>query len=178
MNSRTRDVVLRRVTMVVVLLALSGAGAREVSACGDKFLVGLRGGAGLRWAGAVQPTSILVYWQGDPDDDPDGEVEALFQSALEEAGHSVTIVKDTGALYREASSKRFEVLMMEIDTARGEQGRLEAVSPESSILPVLHFGNRKERSAAKKEFGQVVRTPTTLDDLLWNIEKARPVGRS
>jgi hypothetical protein len=153
-----------------------GAGVKEVGACGDKFLVGLRGGAGLRWAGAVQPTRLLIYWQAEPGEEPDVEAEALFRSALEEAGHSVTIVKDTGALYREASSRRFEVMMMEIDTARGEQGRLEAVSPDASILPVLHFGSRKERSAAKKEFGQVVRTPTTLDDLLWSIEKARLGG--
>lgn len=165
-----------RVTKLLGLLLLVGAGVTEVNACGDKFLVGLRGGAGLRWVDAVHPTHLLVFWQSDPAEDPDGETEALFRAALEEAGHMVTIVKDTTELYREASSRRFEVMMMELGTARNEQARLEAVSPESNILPVLHFGSRKERSAAKKEFGQVVKTPTTLDDLLWSIEKARPAS--
>ena len=173
MTPNGKNVMFAGTVCVLALVTLLGAGVNELSACGDKFLVGLRGGAGLRWVGAVEPTSILVYWQPEPGEDPDGSGAALFQSALEEAGHSVTIVKDTSALYREASSRRFEVLMMEIDAARGEHGRLEAVSPDSSILPVLHFGSRRERSAAKKEFGRVVRTPTTLEDLLWTIEKVR-----
>ena len=178
MSKRRSEPIQRSVPAVLALLVLTAAGSTEVGACGDKFLVGLRGGAGLRWAGTVQPARLLVYWQAEPGEDPDGSAEALFRSTLEEAGHSLTIVKDTSGLYEAVSSNRFEVLMMELETARSEQQRLEAVSPDSRILPVLHFGSRRERSAARKEFGLLVRTPTTLDDLLWTIERARQGGDS
>lgn len=163
----------RKITAVLALLTLAGAGATELRACGDKFLVGL-GGGGPRWVGAVHPTRILVYWGSDPEEDPDGSSEADFQSALEYEGHSVAIVKDTDSLYRQAASGDFEVIMMEVGVAREERSRLEAVTPDSAILPVLNFPTRKEFSAAKKEFGHAVRSPATTDDILRHIEKARP----
>lgn len=176
----------RKITTLLALLTLAGTGATELTACGDKFLVGLGGGGGPRWVGAVHPTRILVYWGSDPEEspeespeenpeeDPDASSEADFQSAMEYEGHSVSIVKDTDSLYRQAASGDFEVIMMEVGVAREERSRLEAVTPDSAILPVLNFPTRKEFSAAKKEFGHAVRSPATMDDILRHIEKARP----
>ena len=159
------------------ILALVIAGVTELGACGDKFLVGVRGGPQFRYSGAVHPTRILVYWHIDPENDPGDPGDSILEASLKEAGHSVAIVTDSKSLYQEAASGGFEIIMMEVGDAREEQRRLEGVSPESTILPVLHFPTRPEYSAAKKEFGHAVKTPTTMPKLLSQIEKARPASR-
>jgi hypothetical protein len=168
---------MRRGALAVLgLLALTISGAAELPACGDKFLVGVRGGPQLRFAGAVHPTRILVYWNTDLNDDSGNTDESTLEASLEEAGHSVAIVNDTEALYHAAVTGGFEVILMDVGDAREEQRRLAGVTPQSTILPVLHFPTRPEYSAAKKEFGHAVKTPTTLDKLLSQIEKVRPQG--
>ena len=158
-------------------VALIFAGVTELQACGDKFLVGVRGGQYLRYQGAVHPTRILVYWHVDPDTDPGDPGDSVLEASLKEAGHSVQVVKDSRSLYQEAASQGFEIIMMEVGDAREEQRRIEGVSPDSTILPVLHFPTRSEYSAAKKEFGHAVKTPTTMPKLLSQIDKARPSSR-
>ncbi len=158
-------------------VALIFAGVTELHACGDKFLVGVRGGQYLRYQGPVHPTRILVYWQVDPETDPGDPGDSVLEASLKEAGHTVQLVTDSRALYSEAASKGFEIIMMEVGDAREEQRRIEGVSPDSTILPVLHFPTRSEYSAAKKEFGHAVKTPTTMPRLLAQIEKARPSSR-
>ena len=161
----------------LVCVAVLMAQVPALDACGDKFLVGVRGGLQLSFSGVVHPTRILVYWHDDPANDPESASDSAFEASLTEAGHTVAIVKDSKALFQEASSRRFEVIMMEVGDAREEQERLEGASPESTILPVLHFPTRSEYSEAKKEFGYAVKTPTTMSKLLSQIEKARPESR-
>ncbi len=149
-------------------------GTSDLQACGDKFLVGIRGGSQLRYQGAVHPTRILVYWNVDLEEDPLDPGESVLEAPLEEAGHDVQVVGDATSLYREAASGAFEIIMMKIDDAREEQSRIGGVAPESIILPVLYFPTRSEYSAAKKEFGHAIKTPMTMVKLLSQIEKARP----
>ena len=166
----------RDLLAVVGFLVLAAAATSELGACGDKFLVGTLGGRYLTYQGPVHPTRILVYWQGDSDDagEPD---DSVLGDSLTEAGHSVVIARDSRSLYQGAASGGFEVIMMNIADAREEQGRLQGVSPDSTILPVLSFPTRREYSAAMNEFGHAVKTPTTLSNLLSQIEKTRPSGR-
>lgn len=164
----------KHVSVVVACLALALTGATDLAACGDKYLVGLRGGATLRFADAVQPARILVYWNSD---DPESTGDAFLEQILEEAGHEVTIVKDSESLYEAAASRRFDVITMEIGDARDERSRLKGVSPHSTILPVLYMPNRREKAATTKEFGHWIDTPTTTNKLLRSIEQARPAGR-
>lgn len=162
-------------TLGFLLLVIGGV--TDLAACGDKFLVAGRGGAYLRYQSAIHPTRILVYWQPDPTEESREADETAFRSALQEVGHTVEIVKDSESLYGEAASRQFEVIMMDIDDAREEHERLEGTSPDSTLLPVLHFPTRREYSAAKKEFGHAVKTPTTMSDLLTQIEKVRKGSR-
>ena len=159
-------------TLVCAVTLLTGVG--ELNACGDKFLVGVRGGHQLQYMGAIQPTRILVYWHADPDEDSGDDSESVLETSLTDAGHTVALVKDSTSFYQQATGGDFEVILMEVGDAREEQQRLAGVSPDSTILPMLHFPTRREYSAAKKEFGQAVKTPTTIPDLLSKIEKSRP----
>ncbi|MCZ6727697.1 MAG: hypothetical protein O7A98_10155 [Acidobacteria bacterium] len=166
----------RNFSAVLGFLALAVAGVTELSACGDKFLVGTLGGRYLSYQGEVHPTRILVYWQADPEDSGNPG-DSILEESLTEAGHSVVIAKDSKSLYQGAASGGFEVIMMDVGAAREEQVRLQGVSPDSTILPMLEFPTRREFSAAKKEFGHAVKTPTTLSNLLAQIEKTRPSSR-
>ncbi|HVS66090.1 MAG TPA: hypothetical protein VMT85_21605 [Thermoanaerobaculia bacterium] len=166
----------RRISAVLGFLALAAAGVAPLGACGDKFLVGTLGGRYLSYAGKIHPTRILVYWQEDLDN-PRGEGDSILETSLTEAGHSVVIAKDSKSLYQSAASGGFEVIMMNVGEAREEQGRLQGVAPDSTILPVLDFPTRRELSDAKKEFGHAVKTPTTLFNLLSQIEKTRSSSR-
>jgi len=96
---------------------------------------------------------------------------------LREAGHTVVVARDSKSLYQGVASGDFEIIMMNIGDAREEQKRLQGVSPGSMILPVLQFPTRGEFSDAKKEFGHAVKTPTTVSNLLAQIEKTRPSNR-
>ena len=166
-------------TMLAILCGVASilVGTSDLRACGDKFLVGIRGGSQLRYQGAVHPTRILVYWNVDLEKDPLDPGESVLAAPLEEAGHEVQVVGDPKALYQEAASGAFDIIMMKIDDAREEQSRIGGVAPESTILPVLYFPTRSEYSAAKKEFGHAVKSPMTMAKLLSQIEKARPSSR-
>lgn len=156
-------------------VALILVGATDLGACGDKFLVASLGGS-FDYQAVVHPTRILVYWHAEAESDPealsDSSVAASLEKSLEAAGHSVEVVWDSKSFYQQAASGGFEILMMEIADAREERRRIEGVSPDSTILPLMHFPSRREYSAAKKEFGQVVKTPATIAKLLSQIEKA------
>lgn len=163
-------------TILVILGGVAAilVGTSDLQACGDKFLVGIRGGSQLRYQGAVHPTRILVYWNVDLEEDSLDPGASVIEVPLEEAGHEVQVVRDATSLYQEAASGAFEIIMMKIDDAREEQSRMGGVAPESTILPVLYFPTRSEYSAAKKEFGYAIKTPMTMVKLLSQIEKARP----
>lgn len=166
----------RSLVAVIGFLALAAAGVTELGACGDKFLVGSLGGNYLIYAGQVHPTRILVYWQSDADDSASAD-DSILEESLRRAGHTVVIAKDSKSLYQGVASGDFEIIMMNVGDAREERKRLQGVSPDSMILPVLHFPTRSEFSDAKKEFGHAVKTPTTVSDLLSQIEKTRPSSR-
>lgn len=157
-------------------VALLCVGVSELPACGDKFLVGVRGGQYLSYP-VVDPTTILVYWPVEPEGDEGDRDKSTLVSSLQQAGHTVEFVEDSESLYREAATRGFEIIMMDVGEARAEQERIEGVAPDATLLPVLNFPTRSEYSAAKKEFGHAVKAPTTLPKLLSKIEKVRPASR-
>lgn len=165
---------LRRLTGVLFVLALAVWATPDLHACGDKFLVGTPG-ALLELRGVLQPTMILVYHPpGEPSADESEEPDyASFEAALREVGHGVAVVTDAQGLYRAAATGKHQVILMELADARTERDRLAGVAPEAALLPFVDFPTRVEYSAAKKEFGQVVKTPTTLSRLLKAVEKSR-----
>jgi hypothetical protein len=175
-RNSVRGVIMSKILLATIgVLALMVAGVAELGACGNKFLVAARGGPQLSYSSVADPARILVYWEADPENDSGDD--SILEASLKDAGHSVAIVKDSQDLYREAASGGFEIIMMEVGAARQEQPRLEGVAPRSTILPILHLPTRSEYSAAKKEFGQAIKTPSTMKHLLGQIDKARPASR-
>ena len=159
----------------LALTLLGAAAVHPAHACGDKFLVGARGAAFMARA-AVTPAAILVYWN-PPEDEEAGVYEAHMESVLEDVGHEVEVVHDSTTLYREAAARGYDLILMELEQARAERSRLDGVAPETTLLPFTAFPSRREYTTAKKEFGTVLKTPTTVSRLLAAVDQARSQGR-
>ena len=160
-----------------LVLAALCAGAVSVTdgaldACGSKFLVSSRGVRYQRLLASVHPTSILVYWHQDASTPKEDRWSPKVQEALEKVGHRIEVTFDRDGLRRAARKGKFDVVMMRIEQARALKDELASLA-DTSLLPIAHFPTRREYSAAKKEFGTVLKTPTTMSGLLRAVEKSR-----
>ena len=144
-----------------------------VKACGSKFLVSSKGARYQRILASIKPTNILWYYQQDentPEDerwDPDG---AKF---FDQVGHTLEVSFDVDTFLAAAKNGDYDVLLMWIEQARSLQSEMASLSPDAAVLPILKFPTRSEYSAARKEWGIVLKLPTTSPKILAAIEKAR-----
>ena len=66
----------------------------------------------------------------------------------------------------------FNVVMMDLDQARTLRAQIEAWSPDTTILPMVAFATRSERSVAKREFGQVLSLPAAMTRVLSAVDQS------
>ncbi len=165
---------MKRFPVAVGLVAGVGLlGVQILEACGAKFLVSSRAARYQRLQAAENPASILLYWPADASD-PVSEYEATadyeaFLAAVEKAGHSLQVTTDLEAFRAAAGTGAFDIFLMDLADARRLRAEIELLSPDTAILPVMEFATRPSLSQAKKEFGQVLSTPTTARRLLATI---------
>ena len=160
----------RLMVLVAVLAVVAHLGIPVLEACGAKFLVATRSARFQRAQRATRPANILLYQHND--DAGVGEFMAALQSTLKDVGHKVTLVATEAALHDTASNNQFNVVMMQLDTARRLRGNLKSWSPDAAILPMKEFVTRPEASRAKEEFGQMLALPVKTSQLFSVVEAA------
>jgi len=166
---------MRKVLFAVVLLSFIVGLGDTLDACGSKFLVGASSDPRIaRSLANVEPTTILVYWRQD-ENTPDEDLwSPAAEKLLEDVGHTVEVTLNYDAFVTAAANGDYEVVLMHpIEEARVVQDEATRLLPDSALLPISHNSSRRELREAKKEFGNVMKTPCTIPEFLRSIEKSR-----
>jgi|RhiMetdeSRZDD1v2_1073273.scaffolds.fasta_scaffold1467967_1 hypothetical protein len=159
--------------LIVLLAVVSGlldVSGRALEACGAKFLVGPRSPLFQLGQRATRPATILIY-QHTADADV-VEFIAELRSLLNGVGHKVTIVTSEADLRDVAGRQTFNVVMMQLDAARRLRSDLTSWSNGATILPMKEYVPGAEAARVKKEFGHLLKLPTTPPDLLSVVRAA------
>lgn len=163
----------RWLLFLVVPLAAVLAGEAWLHACGAKFLVSSRGARYQRVLASIQPTRILWYYEDDEDAPEDERWNPDTEKWLNQIGHSLETVTDADAFLSAANQGDFDVMLIHIEDARELENQIVRLDTQAALLPILEFPTRSEYSAARKEYGIVMKFPTTSPKFLAAVEKAR-----
>ncbi len=164
---------MRRLLFAIAVTAgVAILSVQVLDACGAKFLVSSRAARLQRMQVAANPATILLYWNlGEADQTEEGTNNyEQFRMTLEKAGHSIEATTNVSDFRSAAKSGKFDILMMQLGTARQLRDEIATLAPDAAILPVAEFLSRPEKSSAKKEFGNVLSVPTTTGRLLATID--------
>ena len=165
---------MRKIVFVFSLLTGTAFLVNPVlDACGSKFLVGARSARYQRMQVTMNPASILWYYEQKPDAAEDERWDPEFEAWMEKIGHTIEVVGDHGELRSALLAGTFDIVILQIDHVREHRAELESLAADSVLLPVLPFPTRPEYSKAKREFGTVLKFPTTVNGILSTIEKAQ-----
>lgn len=158
---------------IAVLGLLASVSAPVLDACGAKFLVATRAARFQKMQRADRPANILVYQHSDdPEQDAAGvqEFTVALSALLEKVGHTVTVAPTEDALRAAARTNDFNVVMIELDSARRLRADLSSWSPGAAVLPIGQFLTRDQAALAKEEFGQVLRLPAKESQVLSTVQ--------
>ena len=156
---------MRRLLILVALLALILAVTPAAFACGDKFLVGTTGARYLRHN--IEPGKVLVYTERADAADWDSRA-----ATLQKQGHAITITGDSAGLWTTLKQEEIDILLLPIDLARQIKDELAAQSSKLIMLPYVAFATGPDFGRAKKEFGHAVKWPATARKLETAIFKS------
>ena len=133
------------------------------TACGDKAL---RIGRGVRFQRTLHPAAVLIYL-------PSNATRASqLQSVLRKAGHKAYVASGAGGLNSALHSGQYDLVFTDLAEAQGLEKQLQNASLKSILVPVLANGTKAEVTAAKKQYGYVVKNPHSADHYLDAIDGA------
>jgi hypothetical protein len=156
--------------MAIVLAVTALAAAPSVSACGDKFLVPIRGTRFQRPSGPRPHASILVFAHpssGLPQALKNIDVEAV----LTKVGYRPSVVSDDAALKQALDRGGWDVVLAAGDDVEVVQAKIPEAAPPV-ILPVLYDPTKAELAKAKSECTLVVKAPTKNQAFLDAVDEA------
>jgi hypothetical protein len=162
--------------MLFLVLGILGGvialGDVVLHACGAKFLVSSRGARYQKVLANIEPTRILWWYDQDESTPEDERWNPETEKWLEELGHSLEVTFDADSFLAAAKNGGFDVMLVHIEEARELQDQITALAPDAALLPILKFPTQSVYSAARQEFGIVMKFPTTQPKFLAAIEKA------
>jgi len=162
---------MRRILLGLVLAGGALLGAREVGACGDKFLVIGRGVRQQRAQGAVHHASILLYY------DAQGQLEAALrgekvEAHLKLAGHRLQAAAGRPQLGERLASGKYDIVIAPLSEIQALEPALRDSPTRPFLLPVIHNPTGEELAEAQAEWSCVMRSPSTKKHYLAVIEDA------
>lgn len=151
-----------RIALVVVVGTMLAAHV-DLSACGDKFL---RLGRVLRLAHSAYPSSILIYSGAGAE----GAAKQLrLSDTLKQAGHKVREVKRDTDLAPALESGPFDLVLGSVSSAASVQS-LQASVRSPRFVPLLHKPTSEQRAAAEQQFGAVLTSAATSQELVAQVD--------
>ena len=165
---------MKRLLLVMALLAaVAAVGNPVIDACGTKYLLGARSARYQRLQITTHPAKILWYFQEDENAPEEERWDPENLEPLLKAGHTIERARDVDELRSALRLESFDIVIIEIGEARELSGIVEGVSPDSVLLRTMEFPTRPEYARAKREFGNVLKFPTTIDGVLSALDKAQ-----
>jgi hypothetical protein len=161
----------KRILLVGFLVVGAGATGHDLLACGDKFLVVGRGTRFQR-ASARTPASILVY--ANPASNlPKALANVPVDATLRKAGYKPTTVTSTVDLDAALGRGGWDLVLADLADSAALAGRLRTDGP--MVLPVVYNATTSELAQAKKQYAQVLKSPTKNQSFLDAIDDALAV---
>jgi len=160
----------RRLYAAGLLLLIGISSSNILLACGDKFLVSMRGTRFQRAAVARDAAAILIYTN------PASEIPKVLASfpldaTLTKAGYRPTIVATSDEFEKALSRGGWELVLVGMADAQGVSQRLRGdVVPV--VLPVVFNGTSSELKATKKQYAVVLKAPAKSQSFLSAIDEA------
>ena len=155
--------------MLSIAMAFGGVllSAREMAACGDKFVLL---GRSARVARAKYPSTILIFL--DPASRmPDAEKEFHVEATLKAAGHKTVVAESSGELKRALDSGKYDLVLADVADVPALRKEAGASPGKPLVLPLLYKPTGEELSAAEKEANCQVRASNKSSDLLVVIDE-------
>jgi hypothetical protein len=141
----------RQSLLIAAVVAAVGLINRDVSACGDKFLLLGRSVGYQSLLKASKPGSLVLYsTPGLPKPFTDGR----FDAVMDVAGHRLSTVSDRAALERALASGKIDLVLADPTTSR-QIGAFVNTST-ALVVPILVDAAASQRALLEKEFGCVM----------------------
>ena len=143
----------RPILLIVFLLTAVGLFDRNLSACGDKFLVlGRAVGYGSLLKASRPGTVVLYRTPSLPKVFNNG---GDFDLVMDVAGHRLSTVTDQTALARVLAGGKIDLVLADPTTSRQIDG-LVNTSSTALVVPILVDSAVNQRMLLEKEFGCVM----------------------
>lgn len=159
----------RRLLLTGFLLASLVLSDRNLSACGDKFLVLGRSVGYQSLLKASKPGTVLLYkTPGLPKLFTDGR----FDVVMDVAGHRLSAVSDRAALERALATGKIDLVLADSAISREIGAPVNMSSSNAIVVPILYDRGAPERATFAKEFGCILRLPADPRTVLDALDKA------
>lgn len=157
-------------TAAAVVVALAVALPGDTLACGDKFLVP---GRGVRFRGRpVHRESVAVLLYARPGSSLGETLRALsVEARLRKAGYRPTLATSEAGLESVLRVGAWDVVVVDLADAPGIVQRL-STAPAPTVLPVVYASTRATVDAARRQYRQVVTSPTKHSSFLEAVDRA------
>ena len=142
---------LRRLSLVLLILITVASAATDILACGDKFL---RVGRSARFRGyaSVHPSSILVY---APHWTRHGIAD--FEQMLKHGGHKPVTVTTADAMSHALVGGKYDVVITSYVEAGTVTKELQTLPTRPALLPVVYKATKTENAEAVATYRCVLR---------------------
>ena len=140
-----------------------------LDACGDKFLVPARGSGFERAPATGTPAEVLLY--APPESGlPAVLGELSLAPALRRAGYRPVMVVTREEFDQALTLKRWDLVVVDLATARTLAGRLQAAT-DPAVVPVVSQ-SKNELADARRQYSSVLRTPARSRALIDVLDTA------
>jgi hypothetical protein len=141
---------------------------RNLSACGDKFLVLGRSVGYQSLLKASKPGSVLLYKTAAL---PAPITDGRFKLVMDAAGHQLSTVSDRAALDHALANGKIDLVLADPATSRLIGGIVNTTST-AMVVPILSDSGAAERATFVKEFGCILRLPADTRAVIDALDKA------
>lgn len=138
-------------------------------ACGDKFIVPIRGSRSQRSAAPRDPAAILIYDSGS--ELRRGLAGSSVSNTLSKAGFRPTIVATANEFERELEQGLWDVVIVGITDAPFVSSRLRGDARAPLVIAVLFNPTDAQVKESRKQY-PVIRVPAKNQAFLSAIDKA------
>jgi len=141
---------MRKLIVLMLMMAAAPVAWRVTEACGDKFLLVGRGVRFQRAYAAVHPANILIYAR--PGTSADAAIrDAQFQRSLRQAGHAVSAIEDATLLTHALRSSSFDIVLADLAEAPTIDG-LVASAPSHPKPLYVEYPSAANKKELKSQF--------------------------
>jgi len=159
----------RTVLVTGFLLAALVLTDRNLSACGDKFLVLGRSVGYQSLLKASKPGTIVLYNTARlPKSFSNG---GGFDLLMNVAGHQLRTVSDRTSLEKALAGGKIDLVLADMVTSREISASVNT-SSTAVVVPIVMNTNSSERAAFEKEFGCMLRLPADARKVIDALDRA------